>query len=98
MCAVYYGGEWGADELFLCVWLLCVRTVRPPAPSTPPLSHPAPPPRPPRPRADGTNGPHTLSTATVKGDCALMLVVSANEKQWARNEARLREMPLTFRA
>lgn len=35
---------------------------------------------------------------TVKGDIALLLVVSANEKQWAKSESRLREMTKTFRA
>ncbi|KIZ01701.1 PsbP domain-containing protein 6 [Monoraphidium neglectum] len=46
----------------------------------------------------GTNGPHTVSSVTVKGDLALLLVVSANDKQWAKNEGRLRAMVETFRA
>ncbi|GBF96037.1 hypothetical protein Rsub_08852 [Raphidocelis subcapitata] len=48
--------------------------------------------------AYGTNGPHTVSACTVKGDLALLFVVSANEKQWARNEGTLRKMVETFRA
>jgi hypothetical protein len=46
----------------------------------------------------GTVGPHTVSAATVKGDLALMIVVSGNEKQWARNEAALRKVAESFRA
>lgn len=46
----------------------------------------------------GTNGPHTVSAVTVKGDLALLLVVSATEKQWGRNEGKLRTMLTTFRA
>ncbi|KAI8471276.1 MAG: hypothetical protein J3K34DRAFT_417665 [Monoraphidium minutum] len=48
--------------------------------------------------AYGNLGPHTVSAATVKGDLALLMVVYANEKQWARNEGRLRQMVKTFRA
>jgi hypothetical protein len=39
-----------------------------------------------------------VSSVTVKGDLALLLVVSANDKQWAKNEGRLRAMVETFRA
>lgn len=46
----------------------------------------------------GTNGPHTVSAATVKGDLALLMVAAANDRQWARSEATLRQMVETFRA
>ncbi len=46
----------------------------------------------------GTNGPHTLSACTAKGDLALLFVVSASEKQWAAKQAFLEEVVDTFRA
>ena len=46
----------------------------------------------------GTNGPHTLSVATVKGDLAVLLVASATEKQWGKSAETLRTMVETFRA
>lgn len=46
----------------------------------------------------GTNGPHSVAACSVKGDLALLMSVSANEKQWARSEAKLRKMVTTFRA
>ncbi len=45
-----------------------------------------------------TNGPHTLSACTAKGDLALLFVVSANDKQWARSQAKLRKVVESFRA
>jgi hypothetical protein len=46
----------------------------------------------------GTNGPHTLSTCTTKGDLALLFIVAANDKQWAANEGMLRKVVASFRA
>lgn len=46
----------------------------------------------------GTNGPHTLSACTVKGDLLLLFLVSANDKQWARTEQVLRQVVTSFRA
>ena len=46
----------------------------------------------------GTNGPHTLSTCTTKGDLALLFIVAANDKQWARTEGTLRQVVQSFRA
>lgn len=44
------------------------------------------------------DGAHNLVAFTVKGDLAYLFVLSANEKQWAKSEARLRTMLETFRA
>ncbi|KAK9814442.1 hypothetical protein WJX72_005984 [[Myrmecia] bisecta] len=46
----------------------------------------------------GTNGPHCLSSVTTKGDLAYLFVVSANDKQWAKSESKLREVVQSFRA
>jgi hypothetical protein len=46
----------------------------------------------------GTLGPHTLTSVTVKGDLLMMLAISANDKQWAKGEKKLRQMLDTFRA
>lgn len=48
--------------------------------------------------AYGTSGPHSLSSITTKGNIALMLVVSADNKQWANAEGKLRKMVETFKA
>eukprot|EP01023_Acetabularia_acetabulum_P018109 TRINITY_DN1915_c0_g1_i1.p1 TRINITY_DN1915_c0_g1~~TRINITY_DN1915_c0_g1_i1.p1 ORF type:complete len:286 (-),score=42.17 TRINITY_DN1915_c0_g1_i1:252-1109(-) len=45
----------------------------------------------------GTVGPHTLTCASTKGDLALLAVISANDKQWAKNKDKLRSMIQTFR-
>eukprot|EP00877_Chromochloris_zofingiensis_P014811 jgi/Chrzof1/9584/Cz04g08120.t1_PPD6[v5.2] len=46
----------------------------------------------------GSIGPHSLSACTTKGDLALLFVVSANDKQWARSETKLRKVVDSFRA
>lgn len=46
----------------------------------------------------GKVGPHTLTAATVKGDLAFLFIVSANDKQWSKNQGRLREIVDSFRA
>ena len=46
----------------------------------------------------GTNGPHTLTACTVKGDLALLFCLSANDKQYARSKGKLNTMIKTFRA
>ncbi len=46
----------------------------------------------------GTNGPHTLSTVTTKGDLALLFVVAANDKQWPKSQEKLKKMVEAFRA
>ena len=43
-------------------------------------------------------GPHAVASVTVKGDLALMCVVTASDKQWAKNEAVLRDVVASFRA
>lgn len=46
----------------------------------------------------GTNGAHSIATITTKGELALMLVLSASDKQWAKSESKLRQVLETFRA
>lgn len=45
----------------------------------------------------GKVGPHTLTSVTAAGELALLLVISANDKQWAKNQARLRKVSDSFR-
>lgn len=47
---------------------------------------------------DALTGPHILAQITTNGELALMLKVTAHDKQWARNEKRLRAMVASFRA
>lgn len=46
----------------------------------------------------GTNGPHTLTAMTTKGELALLFIVSATDKQWSRAQGKLRQVVETFRA
>jgi hypothetical protein len=46
----------------------------------------------------GTNGPHTYSAVTTKGDLALLFVAAANDKQWASSKDRLMKAAESFRA
>lgn len=48
--------------------------------------------------AAGTNGPHTYSAVTTKGDLALMFVAAANDKQWPGSRERLIKAAESFRA
>lgn len=43
-------------------------------------------------------GQHIVTCATVKGDVALLFVVSASEKQWAKSQGKIKKMVQTFRA
>eukprot|EP01026_Neomeris_dumetosa_P080897 TRINITY_DN90174_c0_g1_i3.p1 TRINITY_DN90174_c0_g1~~TRINITY_DN90174_c0_g1_i3.p1 ORF type:complete len:261 (+),score=24.39 TRINITY_DN90174_c0_g1_i3:51-833(+) len=45
----------------------------------------------------GTVGPHTLTCASTKGDLALLAIISANDKQWAKSQGKLKNMIDTFR-
>lgn len=46
----------------------------------------------------GLSAPHTMTACTVKGDLALLFVVSATDKQYARSKNKLSTMVETFRA
>jgi len=46
----------------------------------------------------GSAAPHSITSVTTKGDLLLMLILSATDKQWAKSEAKLRQMSETFRA
>ncbi|GMH43661.1 hypothetical protein BSKO_11583 [Bryopsis sp. KO-2023] len=43
-------------------------------------------------------GQHIVTSATVKGEVALLFVVSASEKQWAKSQSKIKKMVKTFRA
>lgn len=43
-------------------------------------------------------GQHIVTSATVKGEVALLFVVSASDKQWSKSEGNIRKMVETFRA
>jgi hypothetical protein len=66
---------------------MCLPVTCPPPPPNPP------PPTPPHPlllllpppqinASYGTNGQHTLSCCTTKGDLALLFILGASDKQW----------------
>ncbi|CAI5467126.1 unnamed protein product [Closterium sp. Yama58-4] len=42
------------------------------------------------------SGAYNLASATAKGSTVLLLVISANDKQWASGEAKLRKMLKSF--
>jgi hypothetical protein len=46
----------------------------------------------------GLNGPHLLSSCTVKGDLALLFTIAATDKQWPRAKAKLSKMRESFKA
>lgn len=46
----------------------------------------------------GLNGPHTVTVATVKGECALLFLLSATDKQWSKHSQLLQKVATTFRA
>jgi len=46
----------------------------------------------------GILGRHSFSACTTKGDLALLLIASANEKQWSRSKFQLKQVMESFRA
>ncbi|CAD7697068.1 unnamed protein product [Ostreobium quekettii] len=46
----------------------------------------------------GTFGTHAVASCTTKGDLALLLVATANDKQWAKSQSNLRKIASSFRA
>lgn len=46
----------------------------------------------------GTFGTHALASCTTKGDLALLLVATANDKQWTKSAPMLRKIVSSFRA
>lgn len=46
----------------------------------------------------GLNGPHSLTSCTVKGDLALLFSVSANDKQYIKSKKKIAAMVESFRA
>ena len=46
----------------------------------------------------GLNGPHTITTATVKGDLVLLFSTAANDKQYSKGKKKMETMVQSFRA
>ena len=47
---------------------------------------------------DALTGPHILAQITAKGELALMIKVTADEKQWKASQDKLRKLTRSFRA
>ena len=50
------------------------------------------------PTVGGSLGPHAAVSVTAKGDLAFLFLVSANDKQWAKNADMLKAVAKTFKA
>lgn len=45
-----------------------------------------------------SNGPHSLTSSTIKDEVLYIFIASASDKQWARSQTKLREIQDSFRA